>query len=190
MNHRQVELVRSSYERIRRVRPLFADLFNRRLTLMAPGLERVLPGDTARRDEGFLDLVDFVVAGLDRLDVLLPALAAKAWEWRLLGIEPADYELTGMALHCTVEQVLSASPASVHAWRETFELLTGVMKRAATDPNAFPAPPPPRRTEPTQPYAWYTPHTPHAPPGSERSPLSSQGPRSSRTQERDTLPSL
>lgn len=184
MNHRQVELVRSSHERIRRVRPLFADLFNRRLTLIAPGLERVLPGDTARRDEAFLDLVDFVVAGLDRLDVLLPALAAKAWEWRLLGIEPADYELTGMALHWTVEQVLSASPASVNAWHETFELLAGVMKRAATDPNAFPPPPPPRRAEPTQPYAWLT------PPGSERAPLSNQGPRSSRAQERDTLPSL
>ena len=36
MNHRQLELVRSSYDRIRRVRPLFADLFNRRLVLIAP----------------------------------------------------------------------------------------------------------------------------------------------------------
>jgi hypothetical protein len=187
MNHRQLELVRSSYERIRRVRPLFADLFNRRLTLIAPVLERVLPGDAARRDEAFLELVEFVVAGLDRLDVLLPALAERAWEWRQLGVEPADYDVTGMALLWTVEQVLSASPGAIGAWRDTFELLAGVMKRASTDRSAVPPPPPPRRASPTQPYAWrMPPGLDPPPPGLDPTPRFS----GEHAGERDTLPSL
>jgi nitric oxide dioxygenase len=163
MNHRQLELVRSSYVRIRRVRPLFADLFNRRLTLIAPALERILVADPAQRDEVFLDLIERVIAGLDRLDVLLPMLAAQARAWRLLGVEPADYDVAGMALLWTVEQVLAGSLGAIGAWRDTYELLAGVMKRAAIDPHALPPPPPPRPSTATDPYP-YSLRTPSRPP--------------------------
>jgi hemoglobin-like flavoprotein len=176
MNHRQVELVRASYERIRRVRPLFADLFNRRLILIAPVLDRLLPQDPGRRDDAFLEMVEFVIGGLDRLDVLLPALAVQARVWRLRGVDTADYDVAGMALAWTVEQVLVGSPGAITAWRETFDLLSSVMKRAAIDPHALPPPPPPRRPVRTRPYSY----PPRAPshldwpaPSSERTPDSS-----------------
>ena len=164
MNHRQIELVRSSYERIRRVRHLFADLFNRRLTLIAPVLERLLPPEAAQRDAAVLELVELVVAGLDRLDVLLPALAVQARVWRLKGVEATDYDVAGMALAWTVEQVLVGSPGAITAWRETFDLLAGVMKRAAVDPHALPPPPPPRGPMRTRPYSYH---------GEEQGPCSS-----------------
>lgn len=163
MNHRQLELVRSSYMRIRRVRPLFADLFNRRLALIAPALERFLPADPARRDAAFLDLIERVLAGLDRLDVLLPALAAQAREWRQLGVEPAEYDVAGAALLWTVEQVLAGSPGAVGAWRDTYDLLASVMKRAAIDPHTLPPLPPPRQHTGTDPYP-YSLRTPSRPP--------------------------
>ncbi len=134
MNHRQLELVRSSYDRIRRVRPLFADLFNRRLTLIAPVLDRLLPADPAARDDLFIETMERVIAGLDRLDVLLPELAAQACALRRYGVEPVDYDVVGAALGWTVEQVLAGSPGAIAAWRETYELLSGVMKRAMAEP--------------------------------------------------------
>jgi hypothetical protein len=166
MNHRQLELVRSSYDRIRRVRPLFADLFNRRLVLIAPVLDRLLPSDPGRRDDAFIEMTERVIAGLDRLDVLLPALAAQACEWRRRGVEPADYEVTGMALGWTVEQVLAGSPAAVAAWRETYELLAGVMKRAASELTTPAAPP--RRESRTQPWAGQAPRSERGTPRSRR----------------------
>ncbi len=153
------------------MRPLFADLFNRRLTLIAPVLDRLLPADPARRDDAFIEIMERVIAGLDRLDVLLPALAAQACEWRRRGVEPADYDVAGMALGWTVEQVLAGSPGAIAAWRETYELLAGVMKRAAFEPHALgPAMGPARRQSRTQPYAW----TPGASPRSERTPPRSE----------------
>jgi hemoglobin-like flavoprotein len=152
MNHRQLELVRSSYERIRMVRPLFADLFHRRLLLIAPGLEPLFAGDPARRDAAFLDFVDSVVLCLDRLDLLLPALAGRARRWNRRGVTDADYELAGKALAWTVAQLLAASAATIAAWGETFELLASVMKRAASDAQAVPPAPPPRRALTTLPY--------------------------------------
>ena len=197
MSHRQLELVRKSYERIRRVRPLFADLFNRRWMLIAPALERLLPAEPEHRDRAFIELVEQVVVGLDRLDELLPALAAQARAWQRYGVEPHDYDLTGEALIWTVEQVLAGSSSAVDAWRETFELLAGVMKRAASEP-ALPAPPSRRPHTPTPPYIWGV----RPPPLSERTPRHVGGdapiPRSHRLPPvsehtpvtRDTLPSL
>lgn len=196
MNHRQLELVRSSYDRIRRVRPLFADLFNRRLLLIAPVLDRLLPADPAKRDDAFVEMVEQIVAGLDRLDVLLPALAAQARAFRRRGVEPEDYDVAGMALLWTVELVLAGSPGAIAAWRDTFELLAGVMKRAAADPD----PPAPSRRghHPTPPPAW----APRSAPRSERMPRSHRLPRVTKGAEppyqpvsdppgpRDTLPSL
>ncbi len=147
MNHCQLELVRSSYERVRVVRSLFADLFRRRLLLLAPELsdrmEREV-GTTGARDDAFLDLVSAVVQGLDRLDVLLPTLAALARRLHRRGASDADYEVVGEALAWTVEQVLAGAPEAVVAWSETFTLLAGVMRRAAGDAPVVPAPPPPR----------------------------------------------
>jgi hemoglobin-like flavoprotein len=136
MNHRQLVLIRSSYGRIRCLGPLFADLFNRRLVLIAPVLDRLLPSDAAERDDAFLRLLDAVVDGLDRLDLLLPALAEQARRWRRAGVEPADYDVAGMVLAWSIEQALPTSPSAVQAWRDAFDLLAGVMRTAAMDPGS------------------------------------------------------
>jgi len=109
-------------------------------------------------------MLESVVAGLDRLDVLLPSLAAQARAWRLLGVEPADYDVVGMVLIWSVEQVLSSSPGAVAAWRETYDLLTIVMKGAAATPEA---PPPPSARSRIATYRWG-----EGPPRSERTPRS------------------
>lgn len=151
MNHRQLELVRSSYERIRRVRPLFADLFRRRLLLLAPELEPLLDDDPARGDAELLGTIEGVIAGLNRLDVLLPALAAHARRLNRRGVTDTDYNVAGQALLWTLAQLLEGSPAALAAWSETYELLTTVMKRAVRD--GFGPPSQPRLPFITRPYS-------------------------------------
>jgi hypothetical protein len=94
----------------------------------------------------------------------LPALADLARRWRLRGVEPADYDVAGMALLWSIEQALPSYPAAVEAWRETFELLAGVMKRVAADPRSWPVALP--GASKTPPYVW-SPPTP--PPPSRKS---------------------
>ncbi len=163
MNHRQLVLVRSSYERIRLVRSLFADLFHRRLFLVDPRLEYVLPADPARRDAVFLEIVDRVVQRLDRLDLLLPMLAGHARRWSRRGVIDGDYVLAGKALGWTVEQLMR-EPAAIAAWRDAYDFLAGVMRRAVSDAQAIPPAPPPRRAINTLPYA-------EPPPSSRRGSL-------------------
>ncbi len=171
MNHRQLVLVRTSYERIRMVRALFADLFHRRLFLVAPRLELLLPADPSRRDAAFLETVDMVVERLDRLDLLLPTLAACARTWSNRGVVDGDYAYAGKALAWAVEQLMK-EPAAIAAWRDTFDFLAGVMRRAVSDAQAIPPAPPPRRAMSTLSYA-------EPPPSSRRGsrPPPSQGSR-------------
>jgi hypothetical protein len=163
VNHRQLELVRTSYERIHRVRPLFADLFDRRLALVAPAIDRLLPADRHERERAVVSTMEWVIRGLDRLDVLLPQMAALARALRRRGVEPADYDAVGEVLVWSVEQVLAGSSGDVAAWCDTYDLLASVMKRAAADPVD-------PRAERTPPRSY------RLPPGPEHSP------------ERDTLP--
>jgi hemoglobin-like flavoprotein len=168
VNHRQIELVRVSFERVEPVHTLFADLFHRRLFLMAPAVQRLADADPERRDRALFAMVREVIAGLDRLDLLLPSLASTARGLALQGVTSADYEAAGAALEWTLQQVIAQAPGVVLAWMETYELLAGVMKRAADDPTVAPPPPPPRRAFVTQSYSDRPPpgHTATLPPPS------------------------
>src|SRR5262249_20736554 len=95
---------------------------------------------------------DLVVQRLDRLDLLLPMLASYARRWSRRGLVDAEYAHTGKALAWTVEQLMPA-PATIAAWRDTFDFLAGVIRRAASDARSIPPAPPPRRSLATQPYA-------------------------------------
>jgi hemoglobin-like flavoprotein len=153
VNHRQIELVRLSFERIERGSALFADLFHRRLFLIAPALERLADVDVERRDRALFATLREIVTGLDRLDLLLPSLASTARGLGQQGVTAADYDATGAALEWTLQQVLAHAPGVVVAWTDTYELLAGVMKRAADDPMILPPPPPPRRAFVTHGYS-------------------------------------
>lgn len=170
MNHRQIQLVRSSFERIQPVRTLFADLFHRRLFLIAPSVARLLDADPDRRDRALFVALRELIAGLDRLDLLLPSLATTARTLARQGVTAADYDAVGAALDWTLHQVIAHAPGAVMAWSETYELLAGVMKRAASDPAVAPPPPPPRRAFVTQGYSDRPPpgHTVTLPPPSTR----------------------
>lgn len=153
MNHRQIQLVRSSFDRLEPVRTLFADLFHRRLFLIAPALQRLVDADAERRDEALFTALRELVAGLDRLDLLLPSLASTARALSRRGVTAADYDAAGAALDWTLHQVMTHDPGVVGAWTDIYELLAGVMKRAADDPALLPPPPLPRRTLVTQGYS-------------------------------------
>ena len=152
MNHRQLELVRSSYERIRMVRPLLRQSLPPPPLPRSTRLEPLLPPDPVWRDAIFLGIVDAIVARLDGLDLLLPMLAAYARRWSRHGVLDGDYALVGKALAWTVEQLIP-TPSAIAAWRDTFDFLAAVMKRAVSDACSIPPAPPPRRSLVTRPYS-------------------------------------
>ena len=170
MNRRQIELVRLSFERIEPVHTLFADLFHRRLFLMAPAVQRLADSDPERRDRALFATLREIITGLDRLDILLPSLASTARGLSFQGVTAADYDAVGASLEWTLHQVIAQAPGVVLAWMETYELLAGVMKRAANDPTVLPPPPPPRRAFITHSYSDRPPatHTAPLPPPSSR----------------------
>ena len=142
MNRRQISLVQASFKRIELVPELTADLFHRRLFLVAPSLQVHFDRDPEQRARAFLVLLRAVVEGLDRLDRLLPRLTSLARAYARRGITDHDYDAVGTALLWTVQQVLGDAHAHAlaTAWSETYDLLSGVMKQAVADLGGQPAP--------------------------------------------------
>ena len=75
-----------------------------------------------------------VVASIDKLDALIPAVEALGRRHAGYGVQPAHYATVGRALLDTLEMGLGDrfTPEARMAWTEAYELLAGVMLAAAS----------------------------------------------------------
>ena len=79
-----------------------------------------------------------VVAGLDKLDTLMPAVRALAQKHVAYGVQPEHYGAVGAALLWTLEKGLGEAytPEVADAWTEAYSALSGAMIEAAYPPQA------------------------------------------------------
>ena len=80
-----------------------------------------------------MQMIGVVVNGLKTPETIIPAVKELGRRHVDYGVRARDYETVGQALMLTLEQGLGAdfTPPVKEAWSATFELLSGVMKRAA-----------------------------------------------------------
>jgi|GEM_PF-455542 len=132
----EVRLVQETFRKVDPFAPLVADLFYRRLFEIAPQMQRLFPADLTDQKAKLMAMLAIIVANLDQLEEIVPALRDLGRRHVAYGVGMEDYEPVRQALMWTLEQGLRQdfTPAARSAWEATFRAFTTQMMAGAEDP--------------------------------------------------------
>lgn len=134
MTPEQKVLVQKSFEKVQPIADVAAQLFYNRLFELDPALRHLFKGDMKEQGQKLMNMLQIAVRGLDRMEQLVPAVSALGQRHASYNVRPEHYTTVGSALIWTLEQGLGEdfTPETREAWITVYEVLTGVMKSAAT----------------------------------------------------------
>ena len=127
----QKQLVRSTWALVKPIQEDAARLFYGRLFEIDPSTKPLFAStDMAKQGKKLMQTIGVAVAGLERLDAILPAVEALGRRHVGYGVREEHYESVGAALLWTLEQGLGEefTPEVEEAWAETYWTLATVMK--------------------------------------------------------------
>jgi hemoglobin-like flavoprotein len=129
----QIDLVQASWKQVVPVAETAAQMFYGRLFFLDPSLRHLFLGDMRDQGRKVMAMLSYTVNGLNRLDVLLPAVRALGRRHATYGVRPEHYFTVGAALLWTLEQGLGAAftPAVREAWVAAYGVLADTMRDAA-----------------------------------------------------------
>lgn len=133
MTPSQIAAVQSSFAKVVPIKEQAAALFYDRLFTIDPPTRALFKADVSEQGKKLMSALAMVVAGLDRLDSILPAVQDMARRHTGYGVEARHYDTVGEALLWTLEQGLGEAftPDVKAAWTEAYVTLAGAMKAAA-----------------------------------------------------------
>lgn len=135
MHVHQKLLIQQSFASVAPIADAAATLFYSRLFTLDPTLRLMFHGDLQEQGRKLMQMLQFAVAGLDRIDSLIPAVQALGQRYTGYGIMPEDYVTIGEALLWTFEQGLGPefTAETRTAWIELYLILATTMQ-SATEP--------------------------------------------------------
>ena len=133
MNSKQIELVQKSFEQVKPIADVAAELFYGRLFELDPSLRPYFKADLGEQKKKLMSALAFVVAGLNRPDSILPTVRTLGQRHAGYGVQQQHYTTVGAALLWTLAQGLGDQfTAEVQsAWGAAYGLLSSVMQEAA-----------------------------------------------------------
>ena len=129
MTPQQIALVQTSFVKVVPIAGTAADLFYGRLFEIAPDVRRMFPQDLAEQKKKLMAMLGTVVAGLARLDTLLPAICALGERHAGYGVKVEHFTPVGAALLWALEQGLGNefTPDVEDAWATAYGMLSQAM---------------------------------------------------------------
>ena len=129
----EITKVRSSFAKVVPIKDAAAGLFYGRLFELDPSLKPLFKGDIKEQGAKLMAMIATAVAGLDRLDTIVPAVQALGRRHVGYGVRDTHYDTVAAALLWTLEQGLGAAftPDVKAAWTSAYGVLAGTMKEAA-----------------------------------------------------------
>ncbi len=129
----QITLVQDTFDKVRPISEESAELFYNRLFELDPSLKSLFKGDMKTQAKMLMQMLDYAVTGLDRLDTILLTIQDLGKRHVGYGVKDEYYETVGEALLWTLEQGLGKdfTPDVKDAWVEAYKLLSDTMKSAA-----------------------------------------------------------
>jgi len=129
----QIDLVQSSFSKVKPISDQAAELFYARLFEIAPQVKPMFKGDMVEQGRKLMAMIHTVVNGLKNLDDIVPAAQNLARSHVNYGVQSEHYTYVGEALIYALEQGLAedfTQPVK-QAWIEAYTLLSDVMIAAA-----------------------------------------------------------
>ena len=136
MTPRQQTLIRESWAQVAPIADAAATIFYDRLFELDPSLRRLFSRtDMAGQRRNLMQTLAVVVASIDRLESIVPAVEALGRRHAGYGVEAAHFEPVGQALLDTLAVGLGEDfTAEVRdAWATAYGILAGVMQSAAAE---------------------------------------------------------
>lgn len=134
MDDRKIALLETTFAEVRASQDAAAALFYERLFVNDPSLRLLFTAsDMAAQGRKLMAALSLAVNSLRKLDALVPVLEGLAVKHVTYGVERNHYETVGKALIETLSLSFGDRfTAEIrNVWTETYQLVAGVMMRAA-----------------------------------------------------------
>jgi hemoglobin-like flavoprotein len=133
MTGEQIGLVKTSFKKIERVSEEAAVLFYARLFELDPGLRPLFKDDMSEQRLKLMQMLEFTVNGLDRVEELVPAVRALGARHVGYGVKEHHYETVRDALLWTFSHAADVefNEKTREAWTAVYGLVAGSMKDGA-----------------------------------------------------------
>ncbi|NJK65223.1 MAG: HAMP domain-containing protein [Oscillatoriales cyanobacterium RU_3_3] len=131
----QVELVQSSFNKVKPIADRAAELFYQRLFQLEPSFRHLFKGDMKEQERKLMATLALAVEGLRQPEQIIPAVQKLGRSHAGFGVQPEYYDIVGEALLWTLAQGLGVEfTAPVRtAWEEAYSFLSEIMKEAAAE---------------------------------------------------------
>jgi hemoglobin-like flavoprotein len=138
MSPTQIDHVQKSFNEVKPIAAVAADLFYDRLFTLDPSLRALFTGDMKRQGQMLMSMIGAAVSGLSNLETLAPVVRQLGARHAGYGVRAEHYQTVGGALLWTLEQGLGPkfTPPVREAWAAAYELLAEVMQLGAADAEA------------------------------------------------------
>lgn len=133
MNKSEISLVQESWKKVLPIREVAAELFYNRLFELDPSLRSLFRGDMKEQGRKLMTMIGTAVAGLNRPDVLFPAVQHLGRRHVGYGVRDDHYNTVAAALLDTLAKGLgdAFTPEVKGAWTTVYGVLATTMKDAA-----------------------------------------------------------
>lgn len=133
MNTTHIQLVQESFNHVKPITDLAANLFYERLFELDGSLRPLFPSDLQEQKQKLMTTLAFAVAGLNSPEKILPAVQQLGRRHVGYGVQATHYDTVGAALLWTLGQGLGEQfTAEVEeAWTAVYTLLSTTMQGAA-----------------------------------------------------------
>jgi hemoglobin-like flavoprotein len=133
MNENQIQLVQESFEQVKPIADVAADLFYGRLFELDPNLRPLFKGNLSEQKQKLVATLAFAVAGLNRPEKILPTVRQLGTRHAGYGVQEGHYQTVGAALLWTLGQGLGEhfTPQVEEAWTAVYSLLAQTMQEGS-----------------------------------------------------------
>lgn len=132
MNEASIQLVKESFAKVLPIKEQAAQIFYDRLFETNPETKPMFSGDMKEQGKKLMSALAMVVASLDRLEAILPAVKEMAKRHVSYGVTTDQYAAVGAALLWTLGAGLGEefTPDVESAWSEAYTILADTMIQA------------------------------------------------------------
>ena len=135
LNNHQIELVQNSFAKVAPIADVAARLFYERMFVVQPSFRPMFPADLTEQRSKLMKTLALAVAGLTKVEKVVPALQTMGRRHVAYGVEDWQYDVVGSVLIWTLGQGLGDDFTDEvrEAWVATYTIVAGVMKAAAAE---------------------------------------------------------
>ena len=133
MNTHQIELVQTSFAKVRPIASQAAETFYERLFEIAPTYRALFKNDLKKQGAMLMSTLGLAVDSLNDLDAILPAVRSLGQRHANYGVTAEHYQPVAEAFLWTLDRYLGAefTPELKEAWVQAYMTLAGVMIESA-----------------------------------------------------------